>query len=49
MVSIDKLLSVGMLAEELLCSGRNCEGDFTEGAWTVYNVVALVHDTLIVK
>jgi len=38
-----------MLAEELLCSGRNCEEDFTEGAWTVHHVDALVPDTLIVK
>jgi len=48
-VSIDKLLSVGMLAEELKCSGRNCEEDFTEDAWTVHHVDALVHDTLVVK
>jgi hypothetical protein len=48
-VSIDKLLSVGMLAEELKCSGRNREEDFIEDAWTVHHVDALVHDTLVVK
>jgi len=48
-VSIDRLLSVGMLAEEHKCSGRNCEEDFTEDAWTVHHVDALVHDTLLVK
>jgi hypothetical protein len=47
--SIDKLLSEGMLAEELKCSGRNCEEDFTEDACTVHHVDALVHDTLVVK
>ena len=30
-------------------TGRNCEEDFTEGAWTVYHVDALLHDTLVVK
>lgn len=48
-VSIDKLLSVGVLAEELKCSGRNYEEDFTEDAWTVHHVDALVHDTLVAK
>ena len=38
-----------MLAEELKCSGRNSEEDFTEDAWTVHRVGALVHDTLVVK
>jgi hypothetical protein len=45
---VTNLLSVGMLAEELKYSGRNCEEDFTEDAWTVHHI-APVHDTLVVK
>jgi len=38
-----------MLAEELKFIGRNCEEDFTEDAWTVHHVHALLPDTLVVK
>ena len=41
--SIDKLLSVGMLAEEIKFIGRNCEEGFIEDAYIMLMLLFLIH------